>query len=81
MYLAEERIKLLEKRKNERKQKRKMEAAAAKQAEEEYQGRYSKSALERAAGGRACNYVKFKPGRNLLPILKIVTCLVHAGLK
>ena len=35
-----ERIRLLERRKNERKQRRKMEAAAAKQAEEEKLGMY-----------------------------------------
>ena len=32
-----------------------------------------KSAQERAARVRACIYVKFKIGRNLLPVLKIIT--------
>ena len=29
---------------------------------------------------RACNYVKFETGRNLPPVLKIVTRHVHAAL-
>ena len=37
-HLAKEKIRLLDKRKNERKQKRKMEAAAAKQAEKDKLG-------------------------------------------
>ena len=28
---------------------------------------------------RVCNYVKFETGRNLLPVLKIVTCTTHAA--
>ena len=32
-----------------------------------------KSAQEQVARVRVCNYVKFKSGRNLLPVLKIVT--------
>ena len=35
----------------------------------------SKSAQERAARGRACNYIKFQTGWNLPPVLKIVTCM------
>ena len=27
---------------------------------------------------RVCNYVKFETGRNILPVLKIVTCTTHA---
>ena len=40
----------------------------------------SKSAKARAARVRVCNYVKFKPGWNLLPVLKIATCPAHAAL-
>ena len=29
---------------------------------------------------RACNYIKFETGWNLPPVLKIVTCPVHAVL-
>ena len=40
----------------------------------------SKSEYKRAARVRACNYVKFKPGRNLPPVLKIVTRPAHTAL-
>ena len=39
-----------------------------------------KSAKERAARVRACNYIKFKTRRNLPRVLKIVTRPVHAAL-
>ena len=39
-----------------------------------------KSAQEQAARVRACNYVKFETGWNLLPVLKIVTRPAHAVL-
>ena len=41
---------------------------------------FCKNAEERAARVRACNYVKFETGRNLPPVLKIVTRPVHAAL-
>ena len=40
----------------------------------------TKSAQERAARVRACNYLKFETGRNLPPVLKIVTRPAHAVL-
>ena len=36
-------------------------------------------ARERTARVRACNSVKFETGRNLLPVLKRLTCTAHAA--